>query len=130
MESPQDVIEKKNEKSEIVAPAPLNPHEELMAIFNPPTSLSVESLEKCSFVEDRRWVGKRAAEIVEKKDGGFGQVTEEQLSQSHKQAWDERIMACKAVKVQKCKALAETESKEAEVTETPDPTKDTVEKAI
>ena len=53
----ENVLEKKNEKSKLVALAPNNPPKELKAIFDPPTELPI----KCflegqrSFIEDRRW---------------------------------------------------------------------------
>jgi len=129
MSNEEKLIESKTEKSDLVVPTP---HKELMAIFDPPTELPVESFEKCSFVDNRKWAGKRAAEIVEKKYGGFNQVTDEQLSQSHKQAWNERVMACKAVKVLNSKALAETEleSGNHDLKKTADSIKNFVEKKL
>ena len=92
--------EKKNEKSELAPPTNNNPNNELQAIFDPPTEILAHCfLEgKRSFIEDRRWAGLRASELVEKKYGGYNEVTNEQLSQSFKQAWKERITFCKAMK--------------------------------
>ena len=75
-----------------------NPHTDLLALFDPPTKLSIKCLidDERSFIEDRRFVGKRAAEIVEKKYGGYNKVSNEQLSLANKQAWEERISFCKA----------------------------------
>lgn len=98
-------VEKK-EKSEI---AVLTPNNELNTIFDPPTEILVKCfLEgKRSFIEDRRWTGQRASEIIEKKYGGYNEVTNEQLSQSFKQAWEERVVFCKALKVLENKAFTE-----------------------
>ncbi|MFX1284517.1 MAG: hypothetical protein ACFFB5_12730 [Promethearchaeota archaeon] len=77
---------------------PSNPYSELKTLFDPPTELTLNCFQESgrSFVEDRRWVGKRASEIVEKKFQGYNNVTNEELSLSFKQAWDERIAFCKA----------------------------------
>ena len=73
MSKEQNLMKQKNEKSELAAPAADSPPEELKAIFDPPTKLPIKCLleSQRSFVEDRRWAGKRTAEIVEKKYGGL-----------------------------------------------------------
>jgi len=123
----QDVIEKKNEKSELEAPAPNNPHNELNPIFDPPTSLPIDCFEagERSYIKDRIWAGKRTAEIVDKKFGGYPKITNEQLSQATKQAWQEAVTVCKALTQEK-KTPAEAEPESGN----PEPTKNTVEKAI
>lgn len=99
MQKPPKIKDPKNKKKELVAPTISNPHNGLNAIFDPPTELSIKCLKENqrSFVNDRRFAGLRAAEIVEKKFGGFNRVTDEQVSQAHRQAWNERIAVCQAL---------------------------------
>ena len=80
-----------------------NEYNDLLTLFDPPTELPIKCLldNKRSFVEDRRFTGKRAAEIVEKKFGGYNKVSDEQLSLANKQAWEERISFCKALQQKK-----------------------------
>ncbi len=127
MTQEQNLIKQKSEKSESVAPAIPNPHNEIKAIFDPPTELPIVCLEASerSFILDRRWAGKRTAEIVQKKFGGYGIVTNEQLSQATKQAWDERVAVCQAL-TQENKTPVEAEPESGN----PEPTQNTVEKAI
>lgn len=120
MSKKEILIETKNENPKLVTPAANNPHNELKAIFDPPTELPIKCLleGQRSFIEDRRWAGQRTAEIVEKKYGGYPKITNEQLSQATKQAWEDRVAVCQAL-TQENKTPVEAE-----------PTKNTVEKAI
>ncbi len=95
-ENEKTSIKKNTQKSEELISN--NPANELKAIFNPSTELPIKCLleGKRSFIEDRKWAGLRAAEIVEKKYGGYDNVNNEQLSQSFKQAWEEQVAFCKA----------------------------------
>ena len=129
-QSSKHLIEQKNEKSKLVPPATNNPHNELKAIFDPPTELSIKCLleDQRSFIEDRRWTGKRAAEIVEKKYSGYPKITNEQLSQSFKQVWDERVAVCQSLTAESTGNPEAKNTAETEATEKPEPTKNTAKK--
>jgi len=127
MTQEQNLIKQKTEKSDSVAPATPNPHNEIKAIFDPPTELSIacaiEASER-SFIKDRRWAGQRTAEIVEKKFGGYDKVTNEQLSLATKQAWDERVSVCQTLTAKAEPESGNHEAKdtaETEATEKPEP---------
>ena len=124
MEEEQNLIETKNKNSELAAPVANNHHKDLKSILDPPTKLPIACFEvnERSFIKDRKWVGKRTVEIVEQKYGGYDRVTNKQLSQATKQAWDERIAVCQA--------LTQDNKASTEVTETPEPTKNTVKTEI
>lgn len=99
MNNEKELIDSENKKSKDTASIRNKPSIDLLTLFNPPTELPLECMfgNKRSFIEGRRFAGKRAAEIVDKKYGGYDHITDEQLSQSFKQAWEERVAFCEAL---------------------------------